>query len=170
MMRLLICVSLLVNLLFVGVQCKPIDDSEEETEKPITDAKEEAKTAGQNNKTLEHGNTYEKLPVIYSLSGSGSGEVGPVTSPPKIFCPPDFLEMWMKVFKNYPDQCMKNATSDGDGDNDRENNPNDTDDKGTDSDDKDSDGSDSDDTDSDAKGSDDKDSTNNGSDSDKEGN
>ena len=163
MMRLLICVSLLVNLLFVGVQCKPIDDSEEETEKPITDSKEEAKTAGQNDKTLEPGNTYEKLPVIYSLSGSGSGEVGLVTSPPKIFCPPDFLEMWMKIFKNYPDQCMKNATGDGDDDNDRENNANDTDDK--DSDDKDTDGSDSDDTDSDANGSDDND-----SDSDKEGN
>lgn len=120
MIKPVICVALLINLLFVGVQCKPVKDAEGDG-----DHQAETETVA-NQKTLEPGETYEKVPEMYiaSASGSGSGDDEEVTNGPvssfKIYCPPAFVEMWMKVFESYPDKCMKEGNSDDSDDSDNE--------------------------------------------------
>ena len=108
--KLVICVVLLVNLLFTVVHCKPIEDTEEE---------EEAETVVIDYETMEPGDTYEKKPEMYIPSASGSGEEDPSIDHGdpisyKVYCPPDFVEMWMKIFSTYPDKCLKEVNSDDD--------------------------------------------------------
>ena len=100
MMKLVICIVLLVNLLFLGVQCKPIEDAKEEESETVAKPK-----------TLEPGDTYTKIAEMFEPSGSGSGGTGDEEEEEdyvetKVYCPPKFIEMWMKVFDQYPEKCM----------------------------------------------------------------
>ena len=104
MMKFVVYAVLLVSVLFVGVQCKPIEADKEE---PAAVAKP---------KILQPGDTYTKAAEMYEPSGSGSGddEDGAISSSSdKIFCPPDFIEMWVKVYKEYPEKCMIEGTHGG---------------------------------------------------------
>ena len=99
MMKYVICTVLLVNLLFVGwAQCKPVEDAK---------VKKETET-GAKPKTLEPGETYTKMAEMFEPSGSGSGddEVVEYVAETKVYCPPEFVAMWMKIFDQYPDNCM----------------------------------------------------------------
>lgn len=119
MRKLIICVVLLVNLLFTGVHCKPVEDTEKEEEEEETVVLDYVK--------MEPGDTYEKKPDIYIFSASGSGDGGEDYEDPsasssyKVPCPPIFVDMWMKIFSTYPDKCMKDVDSDDGASNDEEN-------------------------------------------------
>lgn len=108
--KLVVCVVLLVNLLFTVVHCKPVEDSSGE---------KEAETVAIDYETMEPGDTYEKKPDMYIISASGSGEGDDYEDPSasyKVYCPPDFVEMWMKIFSTYPDKCMKEVNSEDESD------------------------------------------------------
>lgn len=98
-MKFVIYTLLLVNLLFVGVQCKPVEDAK---------VKNETETAAKP-KTLEPGDTYTKVAEMFEPSGSGTGSGSDEEveyAETKIYCPPDFVAMWMKIFDQYPEKCM----------------------------------------------------------------
>ena len=98
-MKFVICTLLLVNLLFVGVQCKPVEDAK---------VKNETETAAKP-KTLQPGDTYTKTAEMFEPSGSGDGSGSDEEveyAETKVYCPPDFVKMWMEIFDQYPDKCM----------------------------------------------------------------
>ena len=103
MMKFVICTLLLVNLLFVGVQCKPVEDAKVKNETETAETETAAKP-----KTLQPGDTYTKTAEMFEPSGSGygSGSDEVEYAETKVYCPPDFVKMWMEIFDQYPDKCM----------------------------------------------------------------
>ena len=110
-MKFVIYAVLLVSILFVGVQCKPIEADKEEPE-PVAKPK-----------TLQPGDTYTKVAEVYEPSGSGSADDEDDAAPPssdKIYCPPEFVDMWVLVYKEYPEKCMIEGTHGGGSNNESE--------------------------------------------------
>lgn len=119
MTKLVISVALLMNLLFVVVQCRPVEDPSESPSEDASESESPSKEAEKvANRTLQPGDTYTKDAEMFMPSGSGSGEPvddgleeSVVTSPP-IYCPPHFVEMFMQIFEFYPERCKKTEDTD----------------------------------------------------------